>query len=139
MPESETDRIARQFIDRTLAKVEWTHEAHLRVGLWHLLRYTPEESLERLRQGIRTYNETIGVTNSETSGYHETLTRFYVGLLTWFLDGHDRSMSDDRLARVLIHELGDRDLPLTYYSRELLESAEARAGWVEPDLRLLPG
>ena len=35
--------------------------------------------------------------------------------------------------------LADKDLPLQYYSRERLFSDEARAAWVEPDLRALRG
>jgi hypothetical protein len=34
--------------------------------------------------------------------------------------------------------LGARDLPLRHYSEARLKSAEARAGWVEPDLRPMP-
>lgn len=139
MPASETDRIARQFIDRTLPEEEWTHEAHLRVGLWHALRYSPREALDLLRSRIQSYNEAIGGTNTESSGYHETVTKLYVALLADFIDHQDRSLSDDRLAERAIDALGDRKLPLTYYSRDLLESAEARAGWVEPDLKKLPG
>ena len=38
----------------------------------------------------------------------------------------------------LIASLGDRDLPLRYYSRERLMSVAARTGWLEPDLSPLP-
>jgi hypothetical protein len=43
----------------------------------------------------------------------------------------------DWAARVnrLLARYGARDLPLRHYSKELLTSAEARFGWVEPDLR----
>lgn len=35
--------------------------------------------------------------------------------------------------------LADKDLPLQYYSRELLFSEDARAAWVDPDVRVLRG
>jgi hypothetical protein len=35
-------------------------------------------------------------------------------------------------------ELGDKDLLKKYYSPELLQTAAAREGWVEPDLQPLP-
>lgn len=54
---SRVDALAAAFCSRTLPKAEWTHHAHLRVGLWHVLRYSPEEALDRLRAGIRTLNE----------------------------------------------------------------------------------
>lgn len=138
MPQTETERIARGFLDRTLPKPEWTHEAHLRVGLWHLLRYPPAGSLDRLRAGIRAYNEATGVANTVTSGYHETTTRLYVVLIADFLASRDRTLDLDELAAELIAARGDRRLPFRYYTEERLMSAEARRQWVEPDLQPLP-
>lgn len=138
MSDSEIDSIARRFTACTLPKSEWTHEAHLRVGLWHLLRFTPRESLVLLRDGIHRYNEASGTANSDISGYHETLTRFYVVLLEHFLQGVDRSRPEDELAGLVVESLGAWDLPLRYYSPDRLWSHAARSGWVEPDLFPLP-
>jgi len=41
-------------------------------------------------------------------------------------------------ANRLVERYGERELPLRYYSEARLKSAEARAGWVEPDVRALP-
>jgi hypothetical protein len=132
-----TDRLAAEFCHCNLPKAEWTHEAHLRVGLWHLLRHSPEEALVRLRGGIRRYNTACGVANTATSGYHESITRFYVWLIARFAAGADRDRPIDDLADELVRDYGDRDLPLRYWSKERLMSPEARLGWVEPDLRPL--
>lgn len=133
-PESRLDVLAQRFLDRSLPRTEWTHKAHLRVGLWHLLRHTPEESLDRLRTGIREFDEAVGVRNTATGGYHETITRFYVMRIAQFLDGADRSRTGDELAEHLIQEIGDRELSLRHWTRERLFSPEARQAWVEPDL-----
>jgi len=125
------------FLALTLPKPEWTHHAHLRVGLWHLLHYPPGEALTRLRDGIRAYNEVTGVANTPSSGYHESITRFYVWQIGRFLNGTDRSRPVDELAEELIRGFGNRDLPLRYWSQERLMSAAARLGWVEPDLERL--
>jgi hypothetical protein len=109
----------------------------MRVGLWHLLRYSPEDALDRLRDGIRRYNVACGVANTETSGYHESITRFYVELIARFVAAADRTRSVDDLADELVQDFGDRELPLQYWSRERLMSPSARRGWVEPDLRPL--
>jgi len=138
MTTSATDRLARQFSDSTLPFEDWTHEAHLRVGLWHLLRFTPAEAMARMQMGIRALDAAHGTPNSGDWRYHETVTQFYVVLLGDFLEGHDRSMPEDRVAESLIELLGDRDLPLQYYSRARLSSPSARRQWVEPDLRPLP-
>lgn len=133
------DRLAAAFLDGTLPKGAWTHEAHLRVGVWHLLRYPVAEALERLREGIRRYNEATGTGNSAHAGYHETITRFYVGVIGRFVAGADRSRPADELADDLVAQHGDRALPLRHWSAERLMSPEARLGWVEPDRESLAG
>ena len=144
MTGSETDRIAEAFISRTLPKREWTHEAHLKVGLWHALRHPPETNpagrnlaedpaLALLRERIRAYNEATGVPNTDTGGYHETITRFYIMLIRRFIASADRARPVDELAAELIFRHGDRELPLRHYTRERLFSTAARAGWLPPD------
>jgi len=130
----ETDRIATEFIACTLPKTQWTHQAHLRAGLWHVLRHSDHDSLDLLRERIRRYNASTGGVNSDTEGYHETITRFYVQIIRLFVDSVDARRPIDELAQELIARLGDRELPLRHYTRETLFSTEARLRWVEPDL-----
>jgi hypothetical protein len=132
---TETERIARALIDRTLPKGEWTHEAHLRAGLWHVSEHGPFVALDLLRQRISQYNESVGTANTDTSGYHETITRFYVVVIDRFLAAADRAADLDLLARELIAEYGDRRLILHHYSEKRLFSSVARRAWIEPDLR----
>jgi hypothetical protein len=135
---ADIERLVREFIDCTLPKAQWTHEAHLRVGLWHGLRYPQDASLNLLRQRIRAYNESVGGINSPTAGYHETITHFYVAVIERFLCGVDRRRPVDELAAELIARFGARDLPLRHYSHALLFSTDARLYWREPDLAPLP-
>ena len=132
---SETERIARALSDCTLPKAEWTHHAHLRAGLWHVLAFGPVTALDLLRQRISTYNASVGTANTDSSGYHETLTRFYVVVIDRFLATVDRDADLDRLAEQLIADYGDRRLPMRHYSEQRLFSPVARRSWVEPDLR----
>ncbi len=132
---TETERVARGLIERTLPKAEWTHEAHLRAGLWHVAEHGAVAALELLRARIAIYNESVGTENTDTSGYHETLTRFYVTVIDRFLASSDRSLDLDALAQQLIAAHGDRQLPLRHYSEGRLFSVVARRSWVDPDLR----
>jgi hypothetical protein len=134
----ETDRIVREFIARTLPKSEWTHLAHLRVGLWHAVHYPDAAALELLRERISAYNEATGVANTAQSGYHETVTRFYVHAIRVFVRSADPNSPIDELANALIGQWGDKNLPLRHYSPHRLFSAEARRAWIEPDLAPLP-
>lgn len=138
MFESLTERIAKAFCNCTLPKEEWSHEAHLKVGLWHLLKYSPIEAMCHLRDGIRQYNTACGVANTDTSGYHETITQFYVTIIKYFLEGQDIHQPVDRLATKLLKTYEDHNLVFTYYSKERLMSKEARCHWVEPDLLQIP-
>ena len=135
---NDVNQIAEAFLACTLPKAEWTHEAHLKVGLWHGLRYSADESLNLLRERIKRYNIASGTPNTDSSGYHETITGFYVWQIGYFLQetAHDESI--DELADELIKQYGDRMLPLTYWNRERLFSVRARLSWVEPDLQQLP-
>jgi len=135
---SATDRLTAAFVACTLPAAEWTHEAHLRVGLWHRLRMPAEASLDTLRDRIRRYNESLGNENTDTDGYHETITRFYVILIDRFVAAADVTRDIDQLADDLIAHLGFRGLPLDYYSSDRLFSVEARRAWLAPDLAALP-
>lgn len=132
----EISEFVRQFVDRSLPKERWTHRAHLVVGLWHLLHHSPEESLDLLRGRIRAYNVATGGVNTDTEGYHETLTRFYVVAIGQFLARQDGVRRDwpKLFAALLDSRLADKKLPLEFYSRDRIMSVEARREWVTPDL-----
>jgi hypothetical protein len=130
--------MAARFTALTLSKDEWTHAAHLTVGAWHVDAFGADDALLRLRTGIRRLNESFGGVNGETSGYHETITAAYVTLLAEYLDACPADLPlDARVEQLLAGPLAARDMLLTFYSRERLYSVEARARWVEPDLRPL--
>ena len=130
---SETERIAHALTERTLPKGEWTHHAHLRAGLWHVWHHGADGAVPLLRERITAYNASVGTANTDTSGYHETITRFYVIVIAGFLDGVDRAERLDAVADRLIAVHGDPALPLRYYSKRTLFSTAARRAWVEPD------
>ena len=133
-----TEQIFEAFSSGELPPEEWSHEAHMQVGLWYLLNHTTDEAMQRLRQGIIDYNHACGIANTESSGYHETVTRFYCAIIAHFLKSQDRSRPVDELAQRLVDQYGEKRLPLKYYSKELLRSPKARLEWVEPDLRPIP-
>ena len=134
MTDAELDDLVRRFGERTLPKSEWTHAAHLAVGLWHVCRYGRDDALSRLRAGITRLNESHGTVNSSTGGYHETVTRAYAYLLDAFAAGNPDKTPAERVTLLLNDPLADKKALLRYYSRERLESVQARLGWAEPDL-----
>ena len=128
---------ASAFEALSLPKREWTHAAHLVIGALCCLRYGEHDALERLRIGIRRLNESHGVENSDTRGYHETLTRFWLVIINRFLTEYKaRHPQASHLSA--IHALAERfgtdaGFFRRYWTCDVTSSVEARHRWVAPD------
>ncbi len=129
------ESLVNKFISCTLPKAEWTHEAHLITCIWHLEQYTELETIYLLRSRIIAYNLSVGGQNTTTSGYHETLTQFYVKIISKFLKENEQlnHSFSDKCMNLLNNEIADKDYPLKFYTKELLFSLTCRATWHEPD------
>ena len=83
---ADIDRVARGLIDRSLPKPEWTHAAHFAAAFW-LLHNRGDAACHEMPPLIRAYNERIGVPNTDTGGYHETITLASLHIArTWLRD-----------------------------------------------------
>jgi hypothetical protein len=132
-------RVGERLLARDLPREEWTHEAHLAATTYLLLRH-PEIDLDAELPGlIRRYNESVGGVNSDTEGYHETITRVFLHGIRLFLSEADRDEKLHELVNeLLLSPMGRRDWPFRFYSRDRLLSVEARRHFVEPDAAALP-
>ena len=135
--ERKVERLVREFEACTLPGERWTHEAHLTVALWYLTRHADAEATRLIREGIQRYNLSRGVEMTRTSGYHETITLFYIRAIRRYLKGACEARTFAELLEGMIAACGERNFPFEYYSRERLLSWEARTGWLEPDLKSL--
>ncbi len=126
--------IVEGFRVRTLLAPEWTHQAHLAVGLWHVRRFGEEASKALLRDGISRYNEASGTPNSDTRGYHETVTMYYVWTAARFLETTKVTALLDLVNDFVDSRHGSKAGIFVFWSRDLVLSTQARRGWVEPDL-----
>lgn len=131
--DEEINLLIKRFEERTLPKAEWTHAAHLTVGLYYCARHPFGAAKNLMSDGIYWLNDAHGTPNTDTSGYHETLTVFWLKIVAAFLEKSD-GKSLFETANDLIAAFDDTKLPFRFYSRELLFSAAARAQFVEPDL-----
>jgi hypothetical protein len=126
-----------------LPRSQWTHQAHLTVGAWYLCQYDRADAREKIRNGIQHYNQSQGIVTTKDSGYHETITLFWIEAIPCGMRTAAQFLADfgdvpilDKVNRLLFR-YQDQQLPFKYYSRELLMSCEARSQWVEPDLKPL--
>jgi hypothetical protein len=135
--EPELQDLITRFRNATLLASEWTHQAHLVTGLCHVTLFNEVDALNQVRAGILRLNTAHGTPNTDTRGYHETITRAYLVLLSRFARDN-AGLSGAALAQALLNSpLAQRDALLHYYSKDLLMSVAARRDWVEPDLQSL--
>lgn len=128
-------RVGEGLLARTLPRPDWTHEAHLAACLWLLRDRADIHPEHQLPDIIRSYNASVGGVNSDSEGYHETITQAYVRLIRLWLSGNDRGGPLAGLVNALLcSPLGARDALLRHWSAERLFSVAARRSWVDPDL-----
>ena len=133
------EHLALRMIDTSLPKSEWTHEGHFAAALWLCRHREDLTGPDEIRRLIMRYNDATGTANTDTSGYHHSITlasmRAVADLLRRLEPGTPLC---DALGRLMASDLGNRDWLLKYWRRETLFGAQARKTWVEPDRAKLP-
>jgi hypothetical protein len=137
MNEAEIEALVCSFEEHRLAHANWNHAAHLTVATVYTRRYGVG-ALDRIRTAIQSYNESIDVVMTDTSGYHETMTVFFMRMVAHVLKNLPEETPIPEQVEAVIDALADRKMMLEYYTRDLVMSPEARHRWVEPDLQRLP-
>ncbi|MFM2268308.1 MAG: hypothetical protein RL757_1749 [Bacteroidota bacterium] len=129
----------RRVREGNLDRDEWTHEVHLIVGLWHFIEFK-SNALTEMRQTIRQFNQSVGTINSDQTGYHETMTFYWLLQLKQFCERINKFSFDETTIDELMFDesLVKRNSFLEFYSLDLMKSVEARRKVVSPDLKNLP-
>jgi hypothetical protein len=135
---SETlDIFLRGFEEGTLPKSEWTHGAHVAAAASYLFvsqNFSIAPVLPLMRARISNYNLAVGGANTPTSGYHETLTHFWLLIVSRHLR-EDPPASRLEAARNAVSAFGEeRSLHIRYYSGDVVKDTAARQTWRAPDL-----
>jgi hypothetical protein len=137
--EAEIIRLGEGLIHKTLPKPEWTHAAHIAAAVYLVCRHpvgTPEREMPDL---IRAYNRATGVENSDTGGYHETITQASLRAVRGVLATLPETTPQHTLANAVLDAgYADKAWLLRHWHQDTLFSVAARRGWVEPDKAPLP-
>lgn len=134
LDESEIRRIGEGLLDCSLPMADWTHAAHCVACLYLMCRRPDIDVALELPGIIWRYNVATGTPNADDDGYHETITRFYIGAARAFLARLPEDLPlPETVARFLASRFGRRAFPLDYWTKERLMSVEARRVWVAPD------
>jgi len=127
------DRFFSQWQSGTLPKSSWTHAAHVAVAACLAYDHPPERAFELTRSGIIHHNESVGTANTETSGYHETLTRFWSGIIGDAVRAGNFP-SRFEAVRHAVNQFGaDRNRFRLFYSFDVVNDRVARKEWILPD------
>ena len=132
--------LGERLIASCLPREEWTHEAHVAACYW-LAAERPDICLGTDLPGIiLRHNDSVGTPNTDSSGFHATITHCYaVGVAAFHRRCEQAVPLVERVNALLREPEGARDWPLRFYSRERLFSVEARRAVILPDLAPLPG
>lgn len=111
---------------------DFHHASHLHVAWVYLAESSSmQQAAAKMRETLRRFTAAAG----KPQKYHETITLFWVHLLA-----RARAVSRRERLEDIVQanpQLLEKNFPLTYYSAERLFSEEARARWMEPDLKPL--
>jgi hypothetical protein len=134
---SMTPATIENFESGAIPLAEFNHRAHLTVAYEYLRRYPLEEATRRMCGAVRAYGRARNVPQTPTSGYHQTLTIAWMRVLASVMAAYGPEANAESFLAAHPH-LESKVLLRLWYTRERMMSAEARAGWVEPDLAPLP-
>ncbi len=121
------------FFSGTLPNKQFHHPDHLRLTWLMLSRHGRELGARKVTDGIRHFAAAHG----HGFRYHETMTQFWIRLVDHVRTARPQIKSFEEFLSAFPAAL-DKNLPFRHWSREVMMSSTARAGWVEPDLVPLP-
>lgn len=114
----------------------WNHVRHLAYAADAVFRRAGDfdAALADIRAGILRFNAAVGIENTPTRGYHETVTVFWTREVARLYAA--RPADEDLLAFVerTVKNLRDGELLFRSYRRETVMAPEARVRYVPPDL-----
>ncbi len=121
------------FEDGTYRKAMWTHQAHVVMAAHYLTTYTVPEATRIIRAGIPAYNVAQGGKNTEDSGYHETLTIFWIWVVAGFLATLPEGTPRLQMIGAAAERFGrDAAFHERFYGYNVIDDVEARRTWVPP-------
>jgi len=121
------------FENQSISNEDWSHEFHIRIAAIYLFYNDFDEALVKVKLGIQKLNAANKVPNSQFRGFHETLTIGWLKLIDARLRNSTLSSSLELINKN--RDLLNSRLLSNYYSSDRLMSLEAKAKFIEPDIR----
>lgn len=128
-----TEQAVHAWLRARLAEGHFGHREHLKLA-WMAI---DEAGAGGAGDLVAKLLQEVAAAHGEAARYHETLTRFWVWVVSFVRDQHPALASVDAAIESLPHLL-DKNLPLRHWTPDEIWSPRARRGWTEPDLLPLP-
>ncbi|HEV7798814.1 MAG TPA: hypothetical protein VGO73_11690 [Pyrinomonadaceae bacterium] len=107
--EQEIAAIVAGFEQCTTGKDEFSHLSHLTVAVYYLRDSTPEQALQKMRDGLLRFLDHHGVGRAH---YKEQLTHGWIILIQSLIEQMDPDLSLLEVTNVVLQRLGDTRLPV---------------------------
>jgi hypothetical protein len=129
--DAEIEDVVKRFEECTYSPEEFVHTKHLTVAACYFVRLEPQAAREKMRSGLRKF-----IAHHGKNGFHVTITEFWLRLVERSVrqrkGQHREPLS---IVNEIIERFRDKNLIYEYFSRDRLNSADAKAAWIEPDIK----
>ncbi|NNL88723.1 MAG: hypothetical protein HKP25_06600 [Marinicaulis sp.] len=136
--DAEVERLVERFIACELSEKEWTHGAHW-AGAFYIIMQRPDIDAERdMPDMIQRFNNSVGGENTDSAGYHETITQGSLVIARLFLEAqNDNPPVYEVCNRLFATKFGKSDWLFEFWTKKVLFSVKARHEWVKPNIKPL--
>lgn len=135
MTAAQAATLVQQFEQCSLPKEAWTHEAHFIMAFFYCMQHPVCKATEMISEGIKKYNLSVGGSNTDTSGYHETITLFYSSTVcNYIICNRINSINDNSIKALLAQSFIKKDYLNHFYTKEQIDSVSARKHWEKPGI-----
>jgi hypothetical protein len=129
--DAEIEEVVKRFEECAYSPEEFVHAKHLTVAACYFVRLEPQAAREKMRAGLRKF-----IAHHGKNGFHVTITEFWLRLVERSVrqrkGQHREPLS---IVNEIIERFRDKNLIYEYFSRDRINSANAKAAWIEPDIK----
>jgi len=129
----EIEEVVRRFEDCEYTPEEFVHAKHLTVAAYYFFQWDRKTAENRMRSGLQKF-----IRHHRRNAYHETITQFWLQMAGFYCHAELRREGLVPVVNTVVEQLGNKSLIYDYFSRACLDSPEAKAAWMEPNLKRLP-
>ena len=129
--DEEIEDVVHRFESCSYTPEEFVHARHLTVAAWCFATMEPSAARQEMRAGLRRF-----IAHHGKNGYHVTITEFWLEIVEKFVAGLRKGKQERvPLVNSVVKRYSDKNLVYEFYSRARIASPEAKARWIEPDIK----